>query len=483
MGELLSLVFGNAFAVIVDICNTGFYFCVMMCYQVIATQYIIGMTSDLAGDKFDTTLAECYGGKAAGIFCKWHYIILYLVVLCLNVPLILPKSVAFLNKISSLTVISAIITTGVVMIKGIIAGAKGVSSNGMGEENIPSFTGKLWPKGFMEFFTMAPFITANFQIHSSFPPLFVGTKNMSKKVKLHALNGGSYVSNVICSALFLIMAVSGAVSFDNVSSNVLNDFSSKKGNVDVAIVICRVLMTIVVVISYPALMFPTAAGLVRYFPKNWKITQLWNGRAVILIVRLGLTVLITLVSTFVTDIGVIFSVASALFSIVVVYIGPMSIMMLWPRIEKLGKPDFRKLSVVDNLIYNKVVDGNQYFTMKDVIEKTGIENVDELIVKIDPKVTGENEVEMKEEKKEEDKIKEIQMEGNSNIALYEIEYIEGNAPPQTKVNELMQYKDKLCKLPPAPIPTYRYVLYGIAMVLCVIMCILSIVGTIMEQFK
>jgi hypothetical protein len=140
MGELLSLIFGKGFAALVDVCNTGFFYCVMMCYQIITTQYIIGIVSDLAGDKFDTTLAECYGGKTVGVFCKWHYIILYLVVLCLNIPLIIPKSVNFLNKMSTFAVASAFITTFAVMIKAIIAGAKGVSSNGIEGQNIPTMS-------------------------------------------------------------------------------------------------------------------------------------------------------------------------------------------------------------------------------------------------------------------------------------------------------------------------------------------------------
>ena len=113
MGELFSLIFGKTFAAFVDICNTMFYFCLLCCDQVIATQYIFGIVQDLTTrDEWNNTLDDCYGNpqRTAGIACNWHYVILFLVMLCLNLPLIIPRSVKFLSKISVITLVVAIFT-------------------------------------------------------------------------------------------------------------------------------------------------------------------------------------------------------------------------------------------------------------------------------------------------------------------------------------------------------------------------------------
>ena len=117
---------------------------------------------------------------------------------------------------------------------------------------------------------MAPFITANFQVHSSLPALYSNTEGMSKKNKLFSLQGGSYLSVFLCSVLFLLVAVSGNITFDNVSSNILNDFLNPNSTtIDWHILVCRALMVVVVVIAYPLIMFPTCAGILRYIPKRF----------------------------------------------------------------------------------------------------------------------------------------------------------------------------------------------------------------------
>ncbi|ELP88256.1 amino acid transporter, putative [Entamoeba invadens IP1] len=486
MGELLSMFFGKVVAIIVDVCNTAFYFCVLMIYQVIATQYLFGIIQDLTSrDKFSYTMDTCYEGKTAGVYCKWHYIILYLVAVLLNFPLIIPKSVKFLNRISMLTVISAVIASFVVFGKAIYFGANDKSSNGDGTNNIPTFSGKWWPSGVMEFFTMAPFITANFQIHSCLPPLFSGTKGMSKKTKLVALQGGSLVSICTCAFLYLLMAISGNVSFDKVSSNVLNDFSNPNSTeIDWLIIVSRILMIIVVVISYPALMFPTCAGIYRYLPKKWKFTTMWNGRVAIMAIRFTILLLTTLFASFLADIGVVFSVASAIFSIFVVYICPMSIMMLWPRVEKFGSPDFRKLSVIDNIIYNKVVEGNQKFSQNDIetalgkVEAEKNEGVADVVLTINTDATGQQEIELdniKEQKDNEENKKEVEIDGNKvNIAVN----------PETDMDvDIMKNRHKWIKLPDAHVPIWRYLVFIPCMVICVGLCILSVVGTILDEVK
>ncbi|EKE40427.1 hypothetical protein ENUP19_0198G0027 [Entamoeba nuttalli] len=483
MGELLSLIFGKILACLVDICNTLFNLCILMSYQVIVTQYLFGIIQDLTTrDQWDNTIDECYGNpqRTAGIACGWHYILLILVAVCLNFPFIIPKSVKFLNRISVLSIIVAVFVTFTVMIKAIYCGAKGKSSNGS-DGNFPTFKGKWWPSGVMDFFTMAPFITANFQIHSSIPPIYVGTKGMSKKVKLSSLQGAVCIAVLTCSFFFVFMAVSGHVSFDKVSSNVLNDFSNpNSSDKDWLIIVCRMLMIILVLMSYPALTFSTCAGILRYIPKKWKIYQLWNGRVIIFIIRCSILFVTTLCACFVTNIGVIFSVASAIFSIFVVYVCPLSIIMLWPRIEKFGDPNFRKLSVIDNIIYNKVVDGNQKFTQHDIeaalskAEAQKNEGVADVIVTINNTPTeGQQEIELNEVKEEIQNHSAQNENSNSDFPIL----------PEDDGNEvdIMKNRKKWMKLPDAPVPIWRYFVFGTAMFCCLVLCILSVVGTILGE--
>ncbi|ELP89875.1 amino acid transporter, putative [Entamoeba invadens IP1] len=489
MGELLSIFFGNVIAIVVDLCNTLFYFCVLMIYQVIITQYLFGIVTDLTSrENFEYTLDTCYEGKTAGVYCKWHYIILYLVALLLNLPLIIPKSVKFLNRISMLSIVGAVTVSFVIFAKAIYYGSNNKSSNGDGTNNVPTFNGKWWPSGVLDFFTMAPFITANYQIHSCLPPLYSGTKGMSKKTKLLSLQGASLVSVVTCASLYILMAISGNVSFDKVSSNVLNDFSNPNStSVDWLIILSRIFMIIVVTMSFPALMFPTCAGIYRYLPKTWKFTTLWNGRLAILTIRIIILLLTTLFASFLADIGVVFSVASALFSIFVVYICPMSIMMLWPRVEKFGSPEFRKLSVIDNIIYNKVVEGSQKFSSKDIEtalnrnEEKG--DISDVVLTINTNTSGQQEIELDSLGALKNLVKNENTE-NKNASKSSENKINIAFDKENTVDvDILKNRNKTIKLPDGKIPLWRYLVFIPAMLICVCLCILSVVGTILNEVK
>ena len=460
IGEMFSLIFGNTFAIIVDICNTLFYCCILICDQVIATQYIFGIIQDLTTrDQWDNTLDECYGNpqRIAGVACNWHYIILYLIVLCANLPLIIPKNVKFLSKIAILTLIAAIFTSFSVVYKMIYHSITGTSANNS-DKNYPTLTGKLWPESFMSFFTMAPFITANFQVNSCMPPLYAGTKGMSKRSKYASIEGGSILSIVISSVLFILVAVSGNVIFDSVSSNILNDFlNSNSSTIDWHILVCRALMIIVVLVAYPMAMLPASAGIVRYLPKKWKIVRNNNGFAATLLVKMCILILTTFCSSFITNIGAIFSIGSSIFSIFICYIGPLSTIMLWPRIEKFGNPEFRKLSVVDRILYGKDVDGKQYFENKEVeiaLSKTSNSNSDDVVVQIEKDEHSSNE------------------HDEMNALFFTVD------KKQFEEEDLNPLRKKTMKLPYVEIPKWRYAVFIIAMIICVILCILSVVGTL-----
>ena len=127
-------------------------------------------------------------------------------------------------------------------------------------------------------------------IQQIFPPLFTGTKGISKKNKFTAFLGGSLLSCIICSTLFLVVALCGTISFDNPKSNILNAFSNPCPNAstDWVITVCRILMIIVVLVSYPAIIFPVTSSLIRYIPKKWKISKIWKGRFIMILMRLCL---------------------------------------------------------------------------------------------------------------------------------------------------------------------------------------------------
>ena len=49
--------------------------------------------------------------------------------------------------------------------------------------------------------------------------------------------------------------------------------------------------------------------------------------------------------------------------------------------------------------------------------------------------------------------------------------------------DIFKNKDKSMKLPDAEIPIWRYIIFITCMICCVILCILSVVGTLMDAFK
>ena len=514
MGELLSLLFGKVIACIVDISQSLFFFCYMFCYQVIATQYIFGIIQDLTTrEQWNNTIDECYGKpqRTIGVHCEWHYIILFILSICVLLPLIIPKSVTFVNRISFLVLISAGITTFVVFGKTIYYGMKGISSN-ESDKNIPSTKGKWLPIGIMEFFTMAPFITSNFIINSLLPALYSQTTGLSKKTKLKSLNYGAIFTNVFTVILYLIIAISGNIAFDDVSSNILNDFvNSERKSIDWLSIICRLLMTLTVIVSYPGLMFPLCVSVQRYIPKTWKIMQIRNGDIGIMILRIIIWILSTILACFITDIGVVFSIIASVFALPILYYGPMTIMMIWPRFEILGEPSYRKLSVVENVLYKNYVKGKQYFEEKEIkrimneiekrmnnneinIENTEINNNNE-INSIENKMNNKKyeevideimkEIEMKEDieiadEKEGYEMDEIQIENETNDEKEEDKEEEDDLI-ENGINLKLVGQNKIVKLPYVNIPKWRYIVYGTAMGIVTVLCIISIIGTIIDS--
>ena len=488
MGELLSMIFGNTIACIIDISQSLFFFCYMFCYQVIGTQYIFGIIQDVTTrEEWNNTIDECYGNpqRTIGIHCNWHYIILFLLSICVILPLIIPKSVSFVNRISFLVLVSAGITTFVIFGKTIYYGSKGISSNAKGEENIPTTKGKWLPKGVMEFFTMAPFITSNFIINSLLPALYSETKGYSKPSKLKSLNYGAIFTNIFTVILYLIIAISGNIAFDKVSSNILNDFvNSERTTIDWLSIICRVLMTLTVIVSYPGLMFPLCVSVMRYIPKTWKIMQIRNGDIGVLLLRIMIWILSTILACFITDIGVVFSIIASVFALPILYYGPMMIMMLWPRFEKLGEPSKRKLSVVENVLYKNYVKGKQYFSEQEIEEnmtKEGIEREEEEIEKYEY-FEG---YEMKEIEIENSNNSNMN-DNNDNTTLNDLNdnNDSNEMKEENEENELKQIsQNTIIKLPYVKISKWRYIGYGSAMGIVTILCIISIIGTIIDAVQ
>ena len=485
MGEIFSLILGKPFAFIIDLFQSIFNFCYLFCYQVISTQFIFSIFQNLMPkEKWPSTMESCYGNpqRTIGIECSEHFYILLVVALCFNLPLILPKSIRFLNKISFISVIAATTTSIVVFGKTIYFAAKGESSNGKEGVNIPSVNGKWGPSDALTFFTMAPFITSNFNIHACIPPMFAASKGLSKKTTYRVIYNGSTITNVLSCTLITIIAVSGNIAFDEVGSNILNSFvNSESKEVDVLIIICRILMTINVMLSYPGVTYPTYACMIRYFPKRWKIMQYKDGYFAGLLFRLCLWVCSTACACFIIDIGVVFSIISSIFVVPILYIGPLTIMMLWPRFELFGNPKYRKLSVIDNIIYNKSIQDNDdwFFTDDEVNEALNNENNEnnENQSSVSSRKSNNNET-------NEDGI-EMENENNSNENKNEVKI---KMPEKIlrgcQGDELMKNRKKrFIKLPDAPVPKWRYIVFGSCMIIIVILCIVSIVGTIIGEVK
>lgn len=95
-------------------------------------------------------------------------------------------------------------------------------------------------------------------------------------------------------------------------------------------------MSCVVIVSYPIILLPVRASIMRWIPYNKM-----NGRTDTIVfysVGFGVTLLCMGVAMLYPNIGEIFNYAASIFGIFVTWIAPLMVIMYMPRIRAMGKP-------------------------------------------------------------------------------------------------------------------------------------------------
>ena len=138
------------------------------------------------------------------------------------------------------------------------------------------------------------------------------THNFRKK----ALIGSTNITVPLCTTIYVIMGIVGQSLFRKpvpvFVDNILNGFVNPPTEVKYVLTVIRLLMAIVCLISYPAIMLPVRASVVRWIPHDDR-AKIHN---VLFYVMGGvITVVAGIVAMLYPNIGSIFSLASSLFGI------------------------------------------------------------------------------------------------------------------------------------------------------------------------
>lgn len=324
--QLLVFIFGDVFAMVVDVCNVVILFSYLITYIAISSQYALAF---LAGCKaFSYSYEECY--LSSGLPCWKHYVAVAIITLCVLVPLVCFRSLNFLNKISSLSLVMVVITAVCFVVLICIAAAKHAPVMGT-QEVCPPYV-KLWPHNFPQFMVYAPFLISLYVVHSSLSPMFSNMHGKDFGFRLKAMQIATHIAVPLCTALYLIMGFVGSSMFEYPRDNLLNGFDSGF----ILILILRLCMAVVVMVSYPAIMLPVRTSIltwIKYDENNKKVDNaLFYG------IGLGLVALSMIIAMVYPNIGDIFSYASSIFGIFSAWIAPLMVILYMPRIRALGKP-------------------------------------------------------------------------------------------------------------------------------------------------
>ena len=131
-----------------------------------------------------------------------------------------------------------------------------------------------------------------------------------------ALIGSTMITVPLCTTIYIIMGIVGQSLFRKPVNifvdNILNGFVNPPTEVKYILTVIRLLMAIVCLVSYPAIMLPVRASVIRWIPHDEK-AKIHN--FLFYAVGSGLTVLAGTVAMLYPNIGSIFSMASSIFGI------------------------------------------------------------------------------------------------------------------------------------------------------------------------
>lgn len=326
--ELFIFIFGPIFATIIDVANTLIMSSYLIGYIVIASQYSLAFITAFGG-KIGYEYGTCYARPYAPE-CHQHYIAVVIVTIII-VPLICFRGLNFLNYVSIFATVMVLFTTVtlvVLLCKHAIEKTPVIKTDNCLVHVKPN------PPTPLHFMVYAAFPITLYLVHSSIPPMFAEMRGQTMTVRKRVMEIAIQISIPITTIINLTMGIVGSTMFLRPRDNILNTFEPKSE--DVVISIIRIAMSCVVIVSYPIVLLPVRASIMRWIPYNKQ-----NGRADTIVfysVGFGVTLLCMGVAMVYPNIGEIFNYAATIFGIFVTWIAPLMIIMYMPRIRAMGKP-------------------------------------------------------------------------------------------------------------------------------------------------
>ncbi|EFO61635.1 Amino acid transporter family [Giardia lamblia P15] len=326
--ELFIFIFGPVFATIIDVANTLILSSYLIGYIVIASQYSLGFITSFGG-KIGYDYDTCYARKYAPQ-CYQHYVAVVIVTVII-VPLICFRGLNFLNYVSIVATIMVLFTTVTLVV--LLCNHARNRTPVIDTETCLVHV-KPYPPSSLHFMIYAAFPITLYLVHSSIPPMFAEMRGQSMTARRRIMNIAIMISVPVTTVINLIMGIVGSTMFTKPKDNILNTF--KPGDENKIISGIRVAMSCVVIVSYPIILLPVRASIMRWIPYNKM-----NGRTDTIVfysVGFGVTLLCMGVAMLYPNIGEIFNYAASIFGIFVTWIAPLMIIMYMPRIRAMGKP-------------------------------------------------------------------------------------------------------------------------------------------------
>lgn len=169
-----------------------------------------------------------------------------------------------------------------------------------------------------------------FSLQSTIPPLF-GEMKMARESRLNVIKYASYASTFIVYILYLVMALLGAVTFYAPNQaerfqkdNILSDFPTG----DILMTVMRIGYGLVVIISFPVILFMIRAALMGWFGTDRKAGR--KGCLTFYLSGVAMCVIVTILAVFVPTIVTVFDVISAIFGLILYQIMPLLVSVKLP---------------------------------------------------------------------------------------------------------------------------------------------------------
>lgn len=326
--ELFIFIFGPIFATIIDVANTLILASYLIGYIVIASQYSLGFITAFGG-KIGYEYDTCYAREFAPN-CSQHYIAVVIVTVIIS-PLICFRGLSFLNYVSIFATVMVLFTTITLVV---LLCYHAINKTPVINTEKCLVHVKPYPPTPLHFMVYAAFPITLYLVHSSIPPMFAEMRGKTMTVRKRVMEIAIQISVPITTIINLIMGIVGSTMFTKPEDNILNTF--EPGNENLAISVIRIAMSCVVIVSYPIILLPVRASIMRWIPYNKLNAK--TDTIVFFSVGFGVTLLCMGVAMIYPNIGEIFNYAASIFGIFVTWIAPLMIIMYMPRIRAMGKP-------------------------------------------------------------------------------------------------------------------------------------------------